>query len=251
MTQAIARDANRHRVVRPAIVRPLISPAAFQRSVANRAAHPEAQEPIWRQQAGSCQCQRAGEKIVPASGRIMHEQDGPARSAAPRHCRCSMLLLPAGCHQTSLVTGAASLRQHQFGMPPHSVDVVMPSATDQGCSPPRLNSRRLLEPIGTTPPAEAEANFRAIQEADPMAMQPTVVSLRQTRRGSVPGENRQARSSVMAWQRDGLPWVENCTTRPALRSAGQAPRQRRQRAQRKWHCHRKALHEHFHQAHGR
>jgi len=32
-----------------------------------------------------------------------------------------------------------------------------------------FNNRRLLEPIGNIPPAEAEANFYAVLEAGPMA----------------------------------------------------------------------------------
>ena len=32
-----------------------------------------------------------------------------------------------------------------------------------------FNNRRLLEPIGNIPPAEAEANFYAALEAEPMA----------------------------------------------------------------------------------
>jgi hypothetical protein len=47
-----------------------------------------------------------------------------------------------------------------------------------------FNNRRLLEPIGNIPPAEAEANFYATLETEPMAAQPTKISLRQTRRGS-------------------------------------------------------------------
>ncbi|MEH0069753.1 IS3 family transposase [Pannonibacter sp. Pt2-lr] len=47
-----------------------------------------------------------------------------------------------------------------------------------------FNNRRLLEPIGNIPPAEAEANFYAALETEPMAAQPTKISLRQTRRGS-------------------------------------------------------------------
>jgi hypothetical protein len=32
-----------------------------------------------------------------------------------------------------------------------------------------INNRRLLEPIGNIPPAEAKANFYAALETDPMA----------------------------------------------------------------------------------
>ncbi len=47
-----------------------------------------------------------------------------------------------------------------------------------------FNNRRLLEPIGNIPPAEAEDNFSATLETEPMAAQLTKISLRQTRRGS-------------------------------------------------------------------
>ena len=47
-----------------------------------------------------------------------------------------------------------------------------------------FNNRRLLEPIGNIPPAEAEANFYAALEIEDMAAQLTEISLRQTRRGS-------------------------------------------------------------------
>lgn len=47
-----------------------------------------------------------------------------------------------------------------------------------------LNKRRLLEPIGNIPPAEAGANFYAALETDAMAASLTQISLRQTRRGS-------------------------------------------------------------------
>lgn len=47
-----------------------------------------------------------------------------------------------------------------------------------------LNNRRLLESIGNVPPAEAEANFYAALEAEPMVASLTKTSLRQTRRGS-------------------------------------------------------------------
>jgi len=48
-----------------------------------------------------------------------------------------------------------------------------------------FNNRRLLEPIGNIPPAEAEANFYAALETEAMAAQLTEISLRQTRRGSM------------------------------------------------------------------
>jgi transposase InsO family protein len=44
-----------------------------------------------------------------------------------------------------------------------------------------FNNRRLLESIGNTPPAEAEANFYAALENEPMAAQQTKIILRQTR----------------------------------------------------------------------
>lgn len=47
-----------------------------------------------------------------------------------------------------------------------------------------FNNRRLLEPIGNIPPAEAETNFYAALETEPMAAQLNEISLRQTRRGS-------------------------------------------------------------------
>ncbi|WP_147405471.1 hypothetical protein, partial [Cereibacter sphaeroides] len=47
-----------------------------------------------------------------------------------------------------------------------------------------FNNRRLLEPIGNIPPAEAEAKFYAALDAEPMAAQLTEISLRQTRRRS-------------------------------------------------------------------
>ncbi len=50
-----------------------------------------------------------------------------------------------------------------------------------------FNSRRLLEPIGNIPPAEAEANFYAALETEDIAAQLTEISLRQTRGGSRPG----------------------------------------------------------------
>ena len=46
------------------------------------------------------------------------------------------------------------------------------------------NNHRLLDPIGNIPPAEAEANFYATLETEPMAAHPTETGLRQTRRGS-------------------------------------------------------------------
>ena len=50
-----------------------------------------------------------------------------------------------------------------------------------------FNNRRLLEPIGSIPPAEAEANFYAALERSEMAAQLRQISLRQTRRGSAFG----------------------------------------------------------------
>ena len=47
-----------------------------------------------------------------------------------------------------------------------------------------FNNRRLLEPIGNIPPAEAEANFYEALERETLAAQLTKISLRQTRRGS-------------------------------------------------------------------
>jgi hypothetical protein len=41
------------------------------------------------------------------------------------------------------------------------------------------------EPIGNIPPADAEANFYAVLETEPMAAQLTKISLRQTRHGSM------------------------------------------------------------------
>lgn len=48
-----------------------------------------------------------------------------------------------------------------------------------------FNNRWLLEPIGNIPPAEAEVNFYAALETEPMAAKLTKISLRQTRRGSM------------------------------------------------------------------
>ena len=62
-----------------------------------------------------------------------------------------------------------------------------------------FNNRRLLEPIGNIPPAEAEANFYAALETEPMAAQLTEISLRQTRRGSGATDgNRQTRNTSLA-----------------------------------------------------
>jgi len=62
-----------------------------------------------------------------------------------------------------------------------------------------FNNRRLLEPIGNILPAEAEANFYAALETEPMAAQLTEISLRQTRRGSgATGGNRQTRNTSLA-----------------------------------------------------
>ena len=47
-----------------------------------------------------------------------------------------------------------------------------------------FNNRRLLEPIGNIPPAEAEANFYAALEISDMAAKLRQISPRQTRRGS-------------------------------------------------------------------
>lgn len=47
-----------------------------------------------------------------------------------------------------------------------------------------FNNRRLLEPIGNIPAAEAKANFYAALERSDMAAQVRQISLRQTRRGS-------------------------------------------------------------------
>ena len=47
-----------------------------------------------------------------------------------------------------------------------------------------FNSRRLLEPIGDIPPAEAEANVHVAPETLDMAASLSHISLRQTRRGS-------------------------------------------------------------------
>lgn len=55
-----------------------------------------------------------------------------------------------------------------------------------------LNNRRLLEPIGNIPPAEAETNFYAALETEDIAAQLTEISLRKTRCGShldAPGYN--------------------------------------------------------------
>ena len=49
----------------------------------------------------------------------------------------------------------------------------------------RFNNRRLLEPVGTIPPAEAETNSYAALENEAMAAQLTSISLRQTRSGSL------------------------------------------------------------------
>ena len=48
-----------------------------------------------------------------------------------------------------------------------------------------FNNRRLLEPIGNIPPAEAEANFYAPLERSDMARYLEQNSLRQARRGSI------------------------------------------------------------------
>lgn len=46
-----------------------------------------------------------------------------------------------------------------------------------------FNNRRRLEPIGNILSAEAEANYDAALETEPMAAQRTEISLRQTRCG--------------------------------------------------------------------
>lgn len=56
-----------------------------------------------------------------------------------------------------------------------------------------FNNPRLPEPIGNIPPAEAEANFYAALETEPMAAHLTKIRLRQTRRGSWRTE-RESRS---------------------------------------------------------
>jgi hypothetical protein len=48
-----------------------------------------------------------------------------------------------------------------------------------------VNNRRLLDPIGNIPPAEAEANFFATLEKSDMAAQLRQISVRQTRCGSL------------------------------------------------------------------
>jgi hypothetical protein len=48
-----------------------------------------------------------------------------------------------------------------------------------------FNNRRLLEPIGNIPPPEAEANFYAALETEPIAAKLTQLTLRQTTRGSI------------------------------------------------------------------
>ncbi len=48
-----------------------------------------------------------------------------------------------------------------------------------------FNNRRLLEPIGNIPPAEAEARYYASQQEVALAAKLKPPSLRQTRRGSV------------------------------------------------------------------
>jgi hypothetical protein len=48
-----------------------------------------------------------------------------------------------------------------------------------------FTNRRPLGPIGNIPPADAEANSHEALETEPMAAQPTTITLRQTRRGSV------------------------------------------------------------------
>jgi putative transposase len=61
-----------------------------------------------------------------------------------------------------------------------------------------FNNRRLLEPIGNIPPAEAEANFYAALETEPMAAQLRPISLRQTRCGSLRHDLRGQRDRAQA-----------------------------------------------------
>jgi transposase InsO family protein len=49
-----------------------------------------------------------------------------------------------------------------------------------------FNNRRLPEPIGNIPPAEAKANLNATGNPEPTTAQPTPIRLRQTRSGSFP-----------------------------------------------------------------
>ena len=53
-----------------------------------------------------------------------------------------------------------------------------------------FNNRRLLEPIGYIPPAEAEANYYVGLENEAKAAYLTLISLRKTRRGSTDWESK-------------------------------------------------------------
>ena len=68
-----------------------------------------------------------------------------------------------------------------------------------------FNNRRLLEPIGNIPPAEAEARYYQQIETLPMAASLKKISLRQTRRGSKQ-ECQSPQSGIWAG-RAGLGWV--------------------------------------------
>lgn len=57
-----------------------------------------------------------------------------------------------------------------------------------------FKNRRLFEPIGNIPPAQAEANIHAALETEGMAAQTREVSLRQTRSGSTFKERLDARA---------------------------------------------------------
>src|SRR5689334_14567427 len=52
------------------------------------------------------------------------------------------------------------------------------------------NNRRLLEPIGNIPPAEAEARYYAQLEGPAMAAWPKQTGLRQIRGGSLPAMSK-------------------------------------------------------------
>ncbi len=53
-----------------------------------------------------------------------------------------------------------------------------------------FNNRRLLEPIGSIPPAEAEAKFYAAIETEELATSLRQISRRKTRRGSLTREGK-------------------------------------------------------------
>ena len=55
-----------------------------------------------------------------------------------------------------------------------------------------VNNRRLLEPLGNIPPAEAEANVSAAVEKSDMAASLRQISLRHTRSGSVPRDREDS-----------------------------------------------------------